>query len=37
MNFDEAFESLEARRLLAEPGYRPVLRATGGSRRWKST
>ena len=24
MNFDEAFESLEARRLLAEPGYRPV-------------
>jgi 4-amino-4-deoxy-L-arabinose transferase-like glycosyltransferase len=24
MNFDEAFESLEARRLLAEPGYRPI-------------
>ena len=24
MNFDEAFESLEARRLLADPGYRPV-------------
>ena len=24
MNFDEAFESLEARRLLTEPGYRPV-------------
>jgi len=23
-NFDEAFESLEARRLLLEPGYRPV-------------
>ena len=24
MNFDEAFESLEARRLLTEPGYHPI-------------
>ncbi len=24
MNFDEAFESLEARRLLADPNYRPI-------------
>ena len=24
MNFDEAFESLEARRLLTDPGYRPI-------------
>jgi 4-amino-4-deoxy-L-arabinose transferase-like glycosyltransferase len=25
MDFDEAFESLEARRILTEPGYRPIL------------
>jgi hypothetical protein len=36
-NFDEAFESLEARRLLTNPAYRPITsRAIGVSPRWKS-